>query len=75
MSLVMLAEPSGMTARWRRMFLLNTHTVVVSAPMSMRAQPERRSPSVSTLSARASGARNISATLMPAASKHLLRFL
>ena len=75
MSLVMFAEPSGMTARCLSMFLLNTATVVVSAPMSTSTHPERRSASVSTLSASASGARYISATLMPAVSKHLLRFL
>ena len=57
------------------MFLEYTLTVVVSAPMSTSVHPERRSASVSTLSAKAKGAKKNSAILMFAVSKHLLRFL
>ena len=71
-SFVILLPPRGITARWRRMFFEYTDTVVVSAPRSTNKHPERFSAGVSTLSARAKGARYISAMAIPALSKHLL---
>ena len=75
MSRVMLLPPKGNTVRKRRMLFLYTEMVVVSAPKSINAQPERRSLSVSTALAVTSGAISWSAMSIFACWKQCSRFL
>ena len=74
MSRVILFPPNGSTVRKRSILFLYTEIVVVSAPKSTSAQPERRSLSVSTALAVTNGAINWSAMSIFACWKQCSRF-